>query len=744
MASRSSPRCLLLLRLRPPRPRRFPASSRRFPPPIAAFPLPSCFPLLYFHRPIPPPRRFYIPPRRLLSTCSPRSTTPHSSVIPSFLHPPVAPCVLPNPCTMHPMHPMHACAGTCAWERMHWWVGAHALVGGSACTGGWERMHWWVGAHALVGGSACTGGWPHMALAGGLTWHHTACCAFIGLLGTVGPTYTGVIVADVGVALFGLVAVASGYQALGRTYAALLMLMLLLDSLWLALFAPHIWCPLRPPHLVPSPAHSPHLPTPSCSSLPAHLLVLSPSSISLPALVSVPAATGTTRSVHNTCTASHASSTHSAPYSLLHLPPPSLPLRHTLHARLIMLDMPSLTRLIMLDMPSLTRLIMLDMPSLSRLIMLDMPSLTRLIMLDMPSLTRLIMLDMPSLTRLIMLDMPSLTRLIMLDMPSITRLIMLDMPSLSRLMLDMPSLTRLIMLDMPSLTFPLPNPTLTNSTAPHPSPLLESEELTAPWRQHPLVALAVLLELTCHSLTFTLRLLSALLWLQLLRLGLAHAREGIAWHCRVFLRISQSQLAPSVPRPSVTSTNSRLGLADGIEAVAMARPWPSQRLSRILKSQRDPLLPIPRVQMLRLGLADSREPTPVPTSEVHAYLPAYDSLGPYRPASSATPDLSPTAGRERAVGDEFVGSAIFHPSAFATLFQSDTLLNYLSEVRSSSQTPSSTTSLRCAHLLNYLSEDGSSSAPNSLDSSYGGHPVAAGAEDTEVHGWDGVIWGDVM
>ncbi|CAI5990061.1 unnamed protein product [Closterium sp. NIES-64] len=276
--------------------------------------------------------------------------------------------------------------------------------------------------------------------------------AFIGLLGTVGPTYTGVIVADVGVALFGLVAVASGYQALGRTYAALLMLMLLLDSLWLALFAPHIWCPLRPPHLVPSPAHSPHLPTPSCSSLPAHLLVLSPSSISLPALVSVPAATGTTRSVHNTCTASHASSTHSAPYSLLHLPPPSLPLRHTLHARLIMLDMPSLTRLIMLDMPSLTRLIMLDMPSLSRLIMLDMPSLTRLIMLDMPSLTRLIMLDMPSLTRLIMLDMPSLTRLIMLDMPSITRLIMLDMPSLSRLMLDMPSLTRLIMLDMPSLT----------------------------------------------------------------------------------------------------------------------------------------------------------------------------------------------------------------------------------------------------------------------------------------------------
>ncbi|CAI5464102.1 unnamed protein product, partial [Closterium sp. Yama58-4] len=214
--------------------------------------------------------------------------------------------------------------------------------------------------------------------------------AFIGLLGTVGPTYTGVIVADVGVALFGLVAIASGYQALGRTYAALLLLMLLLDSLWLALFAPHIW----------------------------------------------------------------------------------------------------------------------------------------------------------------------------------------------------------------------------------------STELTSPWRQHPLVAAAVLLELTCHSLTFALRLLSALLWLQ----------------------------------------------------------------------------------MLRLGLADSRGGTAVPSSEVHAYLPAYDSLGPYHAA--VTPDLSPTAGRERAVSDEFVGSAIFHPSAFATLFQSD-------------------------QLLNYLSEDGSSSAPNSMDSSYGGQPVVAGGDDNE-------------
>ncbi|GJP36350.1 hypothetical protein CLOM_g20866 [Closterium sp. NIES-68] len=223
---------------------------------------------------------------------------------------------------------------------------------------------------------------------------------FIGLLGVVGPTYTGVLVADVVVALFGLVAVASGYQALGRTYALLLPLMLLLDTLWLALFAPHIW----------------------------------------------------------------------------------------------------------------------------------------------------------------------------------------------------------------------------------------STELTDPWSRHPLVAAAVLLELACHCLTFALRLLSALLWLQMLRLGLAEQGLGMA----------------------------------------------------------------------------------VPSSEVHSYLAHYDALAPYRPdtlapyrpPTSATPDLSPTAVRQRSVSDEFLGSSIFHPSSFATLFQSD-------------------------HLHNYLSEDGSSSAPNSLDSSYGGQPVVAAGEENE-------------
>ncbi|CAI5523003.1 unnamed protein product [Closterium sp. Naga37s-1] len=194
------------------------------------------------------------------------------------------------------------------------------------------------------------------------------------------------------------------------------------------------------------------------------------------------------------------------------------------------------------------------------------------------------------------------------------------------IMLGLPSLPHLSLLSL--------SQTPLHCTAPH-----RSTELTSPWRQQPLVALAVLLELTCHSLTFALRLLSALLWLQVIL------------------------LVPSGARP-----------------------------------------------------AAFRGGTAVPSSEVHAYLPAYDSLGPYHAAASATPDLSHTAGRERAVSDEFLGSSIFHPSAFATLFQSDHLLNYLSE------------------LPNYLCEDGSSSAPNSLDSSYGAQPVVAGGDDNEVRG----------
>ncbi|CAI7819120.1 unnamed protein product [Closterium sp. NIES-53] len=311
-----------------------------------------------------------------------------------------------------------------------------------------------------------------------------------------------------------------------------------------------------------------------------------------------------------------------------------------------------------------------------------------------------------------------------------------------------------------------PHPTPRHATARHGT---RSEELTAPWRQHPLVAAAVLLELTCHSLTFALRLLSALLWLQhaactpsippphpclsplqMLRLGLADGREGTpvpSSEVHAYLPAYDS-LGPYRPAGSATpdlspTAGRERAVSDEFVGSAIFHPsafatlfqclfggevqilevvTPRASCVRCLQHAAcTPSIPPPHpclspLQMLRLGLADGREGTPVPSSEVHAYLPAYDSLGPYRPAGSATPDLSPTAGRERAVSDEFVGSAIFHPSAFATLFQSD-------------------------QLLNYLSEDGSSSAPNSLDSSYGGHPVVACAEDTEVRGWEWVGMG---
>jgi len=63
----------------------------------------------------------------------------------------------------------------------------------------------------------------------------------LGLLGSLHSTGTGVAVADVALALFGLVAIASGYQNLGRAYAALLAGAIALDSCWLLLYGPELW-----------------------------------------------------------------------------------------------------------------------------------------------------------------------------------------------------------------------------------------------------------------------------------------------------------------------------------------------------------------------------------------------------------------------------------------------------------------------------------------------------------------------
>ncbi|XP_002988533.2 uncharacterized protein LOC9638879 [Selaginella moellendorffii] len=61
------------------------------------------------------------------------------------------------------------------------------------------------------------------------------------VIGSLGATYAGVAVANLAVALFALVAVESGSQNLGRTYAGLLACALLLDVAWLVLFTRDIW-----------------------------------------------------------------------------------------------------------------------------------------------------------------------------------------------------------------------------------------------------------------------------------------------------------------------------------------------------------------------------------------------------------------------------------------------------------------------------------------------------------------------
>ncbi|XP_019155313.1 PREDICTED: uncharacterized protein LOC109152194 isoform X1 [Ipomoea nil] len=63
-------------------------------------------------------------------------------------------------------------------------------------------------------------------------------CAMIGSLGAL---YNGVLLANLVIALFALVAIESSSQTLGRTYAALLFCAILLDISWFILFAHEIW-----------------------------------------------------------------------------------------------------------------------------------------------------------------------------------------------------------------------------------------------------------------------------------------------------------------------------------------------------------------------------------------------------------------------------------------------------------------------------------------------------------------------
>lgn len=61
------------------------------------------------------------------------------------------------------------------------------------------------------------------------------------LIGSLGASFNGVSLANLGIALFALVAIESSSERLGRTYAVLLFFAILLDISWLILFSHEIW-----------------------------------------------------------------------------------------------------------------------------------------------------------------------------------------------------------------------------------------------------------------------------------------------------------------------------------------------------------------------------------------------------------------------------------------------------------------------------------------------------------------------
>ncbi|XP_065877460.1 uncharacterized protein [Euphorbia lathyris] len=61
------------------------------------------------------------------------------------------------------------------------------------------------------------------------------------LIGSLGALYNGVLLINLGIALFALVAIESSSQSLGRTYAVLLFCTILLDISWFILFTSDIW-----------------------------------------------------------------------------------------------------------------------------------------------------------------------------------------------------------------------------------------------------------------------------------------------------------------------------------------------------------------------------------------------------------------------------------------------------------------------------------------------------------------------
>lgn len=61
------------------------------------------------------------------------------------------------------------------------------------------------------------------------------------MIGSLGALYNGVLLINLAIALFALVAIESSSQSLGRTYAVLLFCAILLDISWFILFSHDIW-----------------------------------------------------------------------------------------------------------------------------------------------------------------------------------------------------------------------------------------------------------------------------------------------------------------------------------------------------------------------------------------------------------------------------------------------------------------------------------------------------------------------
>ncbi|CAN6558803.1 unnamed protein product [Malus baccata var. baccata] len=61
------------------------------------------------------------------------------------------------------------------------------------------------------------------------------------LVGSLGALYNGVLLINLAIALFALVAIESSSQSLGRTYAVLLVCAIFLDVIWFILFSHEIW-----------------------------------------------------------------------------------------------------------------------------------------------------------------------------------------------------------------------------------------------------------------------------------------------------------------------------------------------------------------------------------------------------------------------------------------------------------------------------------------------------------------------